>query len=225
MGMAQRKSTGTEPLARDDLVRAALRVLEREGLDGLSMRRVADELGVRAASLYWHVHNKEELVDLVADALVAGFRPPRHTGDWRRQLTTYARAYRRYLLGRRDAARVIGGRFVLGPGLLRVMESGITGLLRNGFPERTAAMAGYLVNTFVVGFVLQESVPMNAPEALGASPEQAMAAVRAQIGALSAEEYPTVVALADALVQPSMDERFDFALNVLVDGLAGLRDR
>ena len=64
------------PLTRDAIVEAALAVLDRDGLSGLSMRRLAQELGAGAASLYWHVGNKEELLSLMLDRIVGESRPP-----------------------------------------------------------------------------------------------------------------------------------------------------
>src|ERR1700733_4037097 len=85
----------TQPgLSRQRLLAAALRVLEREGIDGLSMRKGAAELGGKGASLYWHVRSKEQLLDLLTDELMADAEPPPRQGDWREQLREYSMRYR-----------------------------------------------------------------------------------------------------------------------------------
>ncbi|MGZ9933520.1 TetR/AcrR family transcriptional regulator [Streptomyces sp. NC-S4] len=209
-------------LTRRTLVRAALRVLEREGINGLSMRKVAAELGVKAASLYWHVRNKEELLDLLTDELMADAEAPPREGDWREQLREYCVRYRRHLLGKRDAAKVVAGRLAPGPYLLRLMEDQLGRLREAGFSDADAAMISYLLGAFVQGFVLQEQGPVSASEAMGASRREAVTAVGEQLRRLPQDSFPVLVALADDLTDPSMEDRFAFGLERLLDGLSTL---
>ncbi|WP_371476724.1 TetR/AcrR family transcriptional regulator [Kitasatospora sp. NBC_00315] len=215
--------TAQQPgLTPEVIAQAALRVLEREGIDGLSMRKVGAELGVKAASLYWHVRNKEQLLDLLTDALMADAEPPPREGSWRDQLRAYSELHRRHLLGKRDAAKVTAGRLAPGPHMLRLMEDQLGRLREAGFSDRDAALAGYLLGLYVHGFVLQEQSPISASEAAGAGRREVAAAAGDQFRRLPAADFPNVVALADALTEPSMDARFDFGLERLLDGLAAL---
>ncbi|MFD4741042.1 TetR/AcrR family transcriptional regulator [Streptomyces virginiae] len=207
-------------LTRQALAQAALRVLEREGVNGLSMRKVAAELGVKAASLYWHVRNKEELLDLLTDELMADAEAPPREGDWREQLREYCVRYRRHLLGKRDAAKVVAGRLAPGPHLLRLMEDQLGRLREAGFSDADAAMISYLLGAFVQGFVLQEQGPVSASEAMGASRREAATAAGEQLRRLPQDSFPSLVALADDLTDPSMEDRFAFALERLLDGLS-----
>ncbi|MFE2283820.1 TetR/AcrR family transcriptional regulator [Streptomyces sp. NPDC059443] len=209
-------------LTRPALVQAALRVLEREGINGLSMRKVAAELGVKAASLYWHVRNKEELLDLLTDELMADAEAPPREGDWREQLREYCVRYRRHLLGKRDAAKVVAGRLAPGPHLLRLMEDQLGRLREAGFSDADAAMISYVTGAFVQGFVLQEQGPVSASEAMGASRQEAAGAVGEQLRRLPQDSFPSLVALADDLTGPSMEARFSFGLERLLDGLSTL---
>jgi len=209
-------------LTRERLAAAALTVLEREGLAGLSMRKVAAEAGVQAASLYWHVRDKEELLDLLADAVIADAVPPPRTGDWREQYLEYGRRYRALLLAKRDAAKVVAGRLTTGPRVLAVLEDQLDRLREAGFADADAAMASYLLSAYVQGFVLQEQSPLSAAEAAGASRGQVAHAAGETFRALPAETYPNLVALADDLTDPDMDTRFEFGLHRLADGLAAL---
>ncbi|MFD0121231.1 TetR/AcrR family transcriptional regulator [Streptomyces virginiae] len=212
-------------LTRQALAQAALRVLEREGINGLSMRKVATELGVKAASLYWHVRNKEELLDLLTDELMADAEAPPREGDWREQLREYCVRYRRHLLGKRDAAKVVAGRFAPGPHLLRLMEDQLGRLREAGFSDADAAMISYLLGAFVQGFVLQEQGPVSASEAMGASRREAATAAGEQLRRLPQDSFPSLVALADDLTDPSMEDRFSFGLERLLDGLSTLLEQ
>src|SRR6266567_81889 len=91
---------------RDRLVAAALEVVQDEGLDALSMRTLADRMGVKAASLYWHVRDREELIELLAQALLREVRV-RGGGDWRSSALRVCAALEAVVNRRRDAARVL----------------------------------------------------------------------------------------------------------------------
>lgn len=216
-------------ITREDLADAVLRVLERDGPKGLSMRKVAAEVGVRAASLYWHVQNKEELLDLAFDALWEGLDLDRLSGwsaaNWRDDVAELARQLRASLLARHNAVRVLAGRFSLGPRSLGGMEALLAALRRAGFNGPDAAKVSYLLTTWVQGFVLHESVPMSAAEELGATPEQAAEQARRQMAELPADRYPNVAELAGEIVGLDMDSRFEFGLGLLLDGLQQLRER
>ena len=97
------------PLDRSTVVQAALELLKRVGLDGLSTRSLAAALGVKSPALYWHFRNKQELFDAMADAMVsgAGMGPPSPVETWQTWLARRARAYRASLLAYRDSARIV----------------------------------------------------------------------------------------------------------------------
>jgi TetR/AcrR family tetracycline transcriptional repressor len=105
------------PLDRSTVVQAALELLKRVGLDGLTTRSLAAELGVKSPALYWHFHNKQELLDAMADAIVsgAGMGPPRPEETWKEWLARRARAYRTSLLAYRDSARIVTEAQALSP--------------------------------------------------------------------------------------------------------------
>ncbi|MFI2752256.1 TetR/AcrR family transcriptional regulator [Cellulomonas sp. P22] len=208
-------------LTQDVLVQAALTVLERDGLDALSMRRVASELGLQAASLYWHVRNKEELLDLVADAALAGLDLSVVEGDWRAQVRVLAHRYRALLKSRRDVPRLIAGRFVVGRHSSVMMEH-VLGIFRSAdFSPGGAAAAMYLTSvTYVQGFVLQEMNPMRAVEAMGGTPVEAMADVSAELADLPPEAFPHLAEASHYLTTMDLDERFDWGLECILDGLA-----
>jgi AcrR family transcriptional regulator len=169
------------PLDRERVIRVALELLDEVGLDELSMRSLAQRLGVTAASLYWYVRNKQELLELLADVLYAEMPLPDPGGHWRKELEELARSSRRIMLSHRDAARVLVAALPMGPHLLRRIDALLAVLLRAGFQPPDAADAGYLLNIFVTGFVLEESLAPPSERA----PTDGPAGPSAPLGALS----------------------------------------
>ncbi|MBO1417556.1 TetR/AcrR family transcriptional regulator [Streptomyces sp. FH025] len=215
-------SAGTPAVTREALAQAALRILERDGLAGLSMRKVAAEVGVKAASLYWHVRNKEELLDLLNDAIMASAEPPPREGDWRVQLRDYCWRYRRLLNDNRDAVRIVAGRFAPGPHVFELLEDQLDRLRTAGFSNEHAALTSYLLSSFVQGFVLQEQSPMSAAHSGGASRLDVVTGVRDRFRALPVGVFPNLVELAGDLAEPNFDARFEFCVERILDGLAAL---
>ena len=112
-----------DPISRDAIVTAAVQLLDREGLAALSMRKLADELGAGAASLYWHVGSKDGLLDLVMDEVIGeGNVPDPDPARWREQLKQVARDQRAASLRHPWIVRVSIGRIPMGPNALRYSE-------------------------------------------------------------------------------------------------------
>jgi TetR/AcrR family tetracycline transcriptional repressor len=171
------------------VVRAALDVLDEVGLDGLTMRRLADKLGVKAASLYWHVRNKEELLGLLAEAIAAGVREPEPDMSWRERLETLAWENRRVLLAHRDAARILAGTPPAGANRLRLAEITLRALLKAGLDHRDATYAAILLTDYATGFVAEEAMLANAgftPVSLGPRVLRTETAAVAALAALNA---------------------------------------
>ncbi|MFD7700676.1 TetR/AcrR family transcriptional regulator C-terminal domain-containing protein [Streptomyces caelestis] len=211
-----------QALSREAIARAAMRVLEREGIAGLSMRKVAAEVGVKAASLYWHVRNKEQLLDLLNDELMADAQPPPRNGEWREQFREYCMRYRAHLLGRRDAAKVVAGRLAPGPHLLGLMEDQLDRLRGAGFADRDAALITYVLGAYVQGFVLQEQAPLSADQTQGVPRDVVAGTAADRFRSLPQDTHPNLVALADHLTLPTMEERFRFGVERLLDGMSAL---
>lgn len=205
------------PLHRDDLVRAALELLDTAGIDGLTMRSLAERLGVQAASLYNHIRDKRDVLTLVADVIVADVARPRPELAWRQALAMVANDYRGVLLAHRDAARVLTDTPPLGPHRLRLMDD-LLGILRSaGFSDDAVASASWVFNTFVTGFVLDEQ--SQAPASTEPAAAQQQFDVASWLKQLPADQFPNIVAIADPLVDQPMDSRFAFGLEALLDGL------
>jgi AcrR family transcriptional regulator len=94
-------------LTRARLVEAALELINEEGLDGLSMRALADKLDVKAASLYWHVRDRKELLDLLGEAILESVGKPRRSGTWRENVLAAGAALGRRVAKQQDADRIL----------------------------------------------------------------------------------------------------------------------
>ena len=209
------------PLTRDAIVRVALAVLNDEGFDGLTMRRLAERLGIKAASLYNHVRDKNELLALIGDAICAEVPGLDVSKPWRQQLEATALDVRRVLMAHRDGARVLAATPPAGPHRLRLIEQVLRALTTAGFPPATVADAAFVMNSYVVGFVLDETL---ASPPAGVSAKRLREEGRRWFKSLPPDQYPTVVALADELVDAPPERRFVLGLQALLDGFAsGLR--
>jgi AcrR family transcriptional regulator len=201
-------------LSREAIARAALEVVDETGADGLTMRALADRLGVKAASLYNHVTGKDELLDALAELVnqeidLAPLRSvDRERGDWRQGLTAYARGYRAVFLRHPNTIALLARRRVEADGQLRGYDTLLAALTRAGLAPGDAAEAAAALDYLVLGSALETFTAgfTRAPD--GYRPE-----------------YP---ALADSLEAAAargggptgLDERgFELALRLLLDGL------
>ena len=209
-------------LDQAQVVNAALALLDEVGLDELTMRRVAERLNVKAASLYRHVHNKEELLALLGDEISAEIPLPRADGNWRDQLTEAAWNARRGLLAHRDAARVLASTPPAGPRRLRHIEA-VLGILRAaGLKDRDAARAAYHLNNLVTEFAADEGRFAAYTAAAGSSRGEVLREMRRQFKSLPKDEYPTIVALANHLAEDAGDALFQFGLDMCLRGIEAL---
>ena len=213
----QAPAPGREPLTRDKIVDAALVLLEREGMQGLSMRKLAQELGTGAASLYWHVGDKEELLSLLLDRIVGEAEVVAPDAEhWQEQVKKLARGARTLLKSRRDAAQLSMGRIPTGPNSLPVLERNLAVLAAAALPARVIAYAADMFSLYVGAFAFEESMPPPDAEQIGE-----------YFRSLPPEQFPNITGLADDLVAGDADERFEWALDLLVLGLEAmaLRER
>lgn len=202
-------------VTREQVVRQALEILDQEGFDGLTMRRLAERLGLKAASLYNHVSDKEELLALMADAISAEIPAPDPKKPWRKQLETLFRQFRQVLMAHRDGARVLAATPPVGPSRIRIIEQILQALARAGLSADKVADAGYVLNTYVVGFVLDETLGRPAD---AEADERRRAEGKRWFGSLPREQFPMLVSLADELVDASPERRFELGLRALLDG-------
>jgi TetR/AcrR family transcriptional regulator, tetracycline repressor protein len=200
-------------LTRDQVLAAALRLAERDGVTSLTMRKVAKEVGVEAMSLYNHVTDKEAMLDGLADVVLGKFEFPEPTGDWVADVRAIAHAFRRFAVQYPQTAPLILTRQSFSPALLRVADTILGVLIKAGFAPAQAvhAMRALLAN--VVGVLLRE---------MGASPslagDDAVSRDR-RVERLVASELPNLGLVATDLSIIDHEAEFDFTLDLVLGSL------
>lgn len=203
-------------LTRDRIVEAAIALVDEAGPDALTMRAVAQRLGAGAMSLYRHVSGREELLDLVLQAMAAEIRLTPLTGDWREDLSAIARDVRASLVRRPHLTGLMTSRAGGGGAELPMLDRTLGVLRAAGFGRRGAVMANHALGNYVAGAALWEAVGFagtTGEERAARRQEAADAMAR-----LAGDAYPSVAWVGPKLVAGSVDDRFEFGLTTLLDG-------
>ncbi len=212
------------PLSRDRVLRAAVELSDREGIDALSMRRLGQELGVEAMSLYNHVAGKEDLLDGMVDVVVGEVDPPSDAGPWQAAVRARILSARRTMLRHPWASAVIVGRRQASPVVMGYMDSMAGILLRGGFSVDLLHHGFHALGSRVLGFS-QELFDDSSDLAAG---DEMQAVMLQQLAAA----YPNITAIVQqvqhdeaSVVGSGCDDQaeFEFALDLQLDGLERLR--
>jgi AcrR family transcriptional regulator len=206
------------PITLDRIVAAALELIDREGLNELSMRNLATELRTGTTTLYRHVGGKDELLVLVVDAVFGERHLPRRMDGvgWREVLEELARSMRAALGSHPNVAPLFATAVPVGPNSLRGKEMSLSVMRKTGFEKTLAADVYTALAHLVLASVLQE--PMNDFRAGGLGKSKTMT-LRDFYRSLPAEQYPHVVELADEMTSRTATEEFEFGLRCLLDGV------
>ncbi len=200
------------------MIEAALQVMDAEGLEAVTMRRVGRELGVEAMSLYNHVRDKDDILEGVTETAMNEFVFPASTGVWAEDARAMSREWRR-LLGRHPAiCQLLAERHKPLEGLAtyRAMDAALGVLRRAGLSTRQAAQAFNALGGYIMGFVMMEQGLM-----LGTDAEHARQHELA-IEALQDAGLPNVLACLPHFADCSTDEQFDFGLDLMIRGLEAM---
>jgi AcrR family transcriptional regulator len=204
-------------LNRGEIIQEALALLEEHGPGALSMRRLADRLGVAPNALYTHVRSKADLIDGLVDQVYAGLDLDHDpSGDWTQQLAALSQAIREHLLAHPAVVPFALQQPGLGPHGLRLGEAIYDILRPAGFSDQAVVGTVYALLTYILGFVALE-----VPRA-GTDPQTSDEFVRrmwAFFAALPPGEFPHHVELAPLLARISTDEQFQFGIRTFLAGL------
>ncbi|MFE3452751.1 TetR/AcrR family transcriptional regulator [Nonomuraea sp. NPDC059194] len=212
-----------QPLSRSRVLEAAIRVADRGGVEAITMRRVAQELGVEAMSLYHHVPNKDAILDGVVDMAFAAIELPDATlGDWRAAIRVRANSARAVLSRHSWALGLMDSRRDPGPATLRHHDAVLGVLRRAGFTLPMAAHAVSLLDSYVGGYVLQEAnLPISSPDEI----EDVAGGI---LEHLPEEGLPYLTELiVEHALRPGYDHTSEFAygLDLILDALEARRNR
>jgi AcrR family transcriptional regulator len=216
------KADPREPLTKERILRAAVALADEGGVESLSMRRLAQELGVVPMALYKHVANKDEMLDGMVDVVVGQIDPPLEGADWKTAIRERVLSARRALLRHPWASRVIESRTAPTPTVIGYMDEMIGILRKGGFSVDLTHHAMHAMGSRALGFSqeLFDDTADDPPEI------QAIAAQQ------TAEQYPYISEMAAAIghdgasvVGQGCDDQFEFefALDLMLGGLEEIR--
>jgi AcrR family transcriptional regulator len=208
------------PLSRERVLEAALRFADEAGIEALSMRKLADVLGVKAMSLYNHMTNKDDLIDGIVDLVISEIELPDLTIDWKTAMRQRSRSAHEVLLRHPWATLPIVSRVNVGPAMLRYVDATLGCLHAAGFSLEIADHAWNAIDSHIYGFTLQK---LNFPF----EPSEYAEAATTGLSLIPAEQYPHL----NQLTHHVMDGRynglhnFEFGLDLILDGLERLREK
>ena len=218
MGRTSAKTDATSRgrLSRERVLRTSIALADGAGIESLTMRRLGDELGVEAMSLYNHVANKEDLLNGMVDAIFGEIELPVHSDDWKTAMRKRSVSFRATLSRHPWATALKDSGTNPGPATLRHHDR-VIGTLRNaGFSIAMAAHAFSALDSYIYGFAMQEkSLPFT-------TEEETAAMAHIMLAQLPANEYPYLAELmAEHVLKPGYNygDEFPLGLDLILDGL------
>jgi AcrR family transcriptional regulator len=203
------------------VLRAALALADRGGIESLSMRKLGHKLGVEAMSLYNHVRNKEDMLDGMVDVVFGEIDLPPSGADWRTAMRKRAISVRQGLLRHPWANGLMESRTNPGPANLRHHDAVLGSLRRAGFSVDLAAHTYSILDGYIYGFTqTEQTLPFRNPGEVAEVAENIMEGFRPG-------EYPYLAEMAvDRAMKPGYNygDEFEFGLDLILDGIKRVRD-
>lgn len=218
--MSKSNTSPQIPLSRDRILLAAIRLADKGGFESLSMRKIAQELGVQAMSLYNHVANKDDLLDGIVDIVIGEIEVPDLGIDWQTAMRRRANSAHEVLLRHPWATMPIVSRINVGPAMLRYINGTLGCLCEAGFSFELVDRAWNAIDSHIYGFTLQEmNFPIETTEYAKAAKEY--------LPNISADKYPYMNRLTQHLIDGHYHgiADFNFGLELILNGLEKLRTK
>ena len=224
-GRSQRKGVGEtttarrQPVTRARVVEAALKVMDEEGLEAVTMRRIGRELGVEAMSLYNHVQDKDDILEGMTEMVMSEFEIPAPTDRWSDDLRAMSLEWRRLLRLHPAVCQLLAERHKPLEGLetYRAMDAALETLCRGGLTARDAAQAFNALGGYIMGFVMMEQGLMPGHDA-----HEHVKHHEAVAEAVEALGFPRLVECFRYFAECPTDEQFGFGLDLMVRGLEAM---
>jgi AcrR family transcriptional regulator len=209
------------PLSRERVLRAAIALADEGGIESLSMRKLGQQLGVEAMSLYNHVANKDDLLDGIVDAVTSQIEVPSGATDWKEAIRRTAISSHDVFVRHRWACSLMMRRARVSPDRMRWMEAVLRTFREAGFSADMTHHAYHALDSHITGFTLwQVSMPFETKAEL-------VDLAEGFLQQIPADEYPYVIEHAEQHIAPSSPDgksEFEFGLDLILDGLEQLRD-
>ena len=205
-------------LSRERILQQAIQLADTTGIEGLSMRKLADALGVKAMSLYNHFANKDEIIDGLVECVIAEIDVPQLAAEqWKEALLVRANSAHKALLAHPWATQAIVSRMNVGPNILAYIDKTVGCLIKAGFSIEMADHIWNAMDNHIYGFTLQE---LNFP----LQEDEYVEAAAGFIDMIPVEKYPHMNALSTHIIEGKYNgiHDFEFGLNILLQGLEGL---
>lgn len=220
---AERRAKRRGPLNRERVLGAAIRLADEAGVESMTMRKLAKELGVEAMSLYNHVANKDDILDGIVEIVFSEIELPPTGVDWRAAMRQRAISTREALSRHRWAIGLMESRMTPGPANIRLHDSVLGCLRQAGFSVEMAVHAYSVQDSYIYGFALQEKGFALQRNSL---PVDAESLAKTMLRQLPANDYPYIAEAVGSYVTGSgyeFADEFEFELDLILDALEGLR--
>lgn len=202
----------------EQICRAALTIIDAQGLRKLTMRRLAEELGTGPASLYTYVTSREELLVQVADLVLGELEPPDPTLEWRDAVEQLAHDLRQLLVGHRGVVLISSNAPLLGPNAMRIREMFWSVMDRDGcIPEFAVQVYSSIMHFVVCSAIFRAGVSRRGDTAWNG---HATSGLHELLDLLPARQYPTVHKFSNYVDTPDPEHDFSYGLQALLDGLS-----
>ncbi|SHE68169.1 transcriptional regulator, TetR family [Seinonella peptonophila] len=218
--MARRRRKENEPLLdQRRIVIVALELLDKVGLNQLTMRKLAESLGIQAGALYWHVKNKEELLELLVDEISSKIIWSDDEISWKEVITSWAQSFRDVLHAYRDSVEIFNSSTIsTSYSRFQQIENLFHVLSKAGFHDDDIPWMASMIKNYILGFVSEEVRFQKIIERKGQTVEELGEDTNKMYQALPKDSFPFMRQLSPYMTSPNWEREFNLGISVLLDG-------